>query len=432
MPRLNSSAIRRVTYNPKTQKMNVQFVGTGKQYTYVGVPEDVYDDFVNSSSAGKFFNDNIKDDYIAVPSEFVGSVRFDSPDDEDFYEERNMSGKELNERFGFGKKETKTDAELVDIFKKQKAYTEFLRRQEALNRIKERGRIPNDPDIIDPTFRKTVPQSFSRITGEDMSVSKDVLREFQAREGGAGVGGAFRTGGLRPGTSVGAGRVPIANKNKNIRMGLEYLYKNLGGVAGVMGKPPQTHDPVPGFRQPSTGGPNRGGRGPRQPDTGGSGGSGGRPIVKDAIELFGSFNRMLKSLALVLGVGGLGSVIAWSLGAGRRVVERANEETNKIIDNAFFLSEGAKETLKNNKAILIAFLVLAGGSAELLRRSMPKIKKVLTNRRIAAEIEEALDAGDEDLARTILFDAIEDEGINLSGLRRRLSPSDYQKLYRDM
>ena len=424
MPRLDSSAIRRVTYNPKTQKMNVQFVGTGKQYTYVGVPEDVYDDFVNSSSAGKFFNDNIKDDYIAVPSEFVGSVRFDSPDDEDFYEERNMSGKEL--------KETKTDAELVDIFKKQKAYTEFLRRQEALNRIKERGRLPRDPDIIDPTFRKPTPQSFSRITGEDMSVSKDVLREFQAREGGAGVGGAFRTGGLRPGTSVGAGRVPIANKNKNIRMGLEYLYKNLGGVAGVMGKPPQTHDPVPGFRQPSTGGPNRGGRGPRQPDTGGSGGSGGRPIVKDAIELFGSFNRMLKSLALVLGVGGLGSVIAWSLGAGRRVVERANEETNKIIDNAFFLSEGAKETLKNNKAILIAFLVLAGGSAELLRRSMPKIKKVLTNRRIAAEIEEALDAGDEDLARTILFDAIEDEGINLSGLRRRLSPSDYQKLYRDM
>ena len=102
MPRLDSSAIRKVTYNPKTQKMNVQFVGKGKQYTYVGVPEDVYDDFVNSSSAGKFFNDNIKDDYIAVPSEFVGSVRFDSPDDEDFYEERNMSGKELNEFFGFG------------------------------------------------------------------------------------------------------------------------------------------------------------------------------------------------------------------------------------------------------------------------------------------------------------------------------------------
>ena len=90
MPRLDSSAIRRVTYNPKTQKMNVQFVGTGKQYTFVGVPEDVYDDFINSSSAGQFFNDNIKDDYIAEPSEFVSSVRFDRPSDDEFYESTNL------------------------------------------------------------------------------------------------------------------------------------------------------------------------------------------------------------------------------------------------------------------------------------------------------------------------------------------------------
>ena len=71
--------------------------------------------------------------------------------------------------------------------------------------------------------------------------SKEVLREFQAREGGGG-GGVVRIGGLRPGTSVGAGRVPFTGKNinPNVRMGLNYLYKNLGGVAGVMGKPPQT------------------------------------------------------------------------------------------------------------------------------------------------------------------------------------------------
>ena len=90
MPRLDSSAIRRVTYNPKTQKMNVQFVGTGKQYTFVGVPEDVYDDFINSSSAGQFFNDNIKDDYIAEPSEFVSSVRFDRPGEDEFYESTDL------------------------------------------------------------------------------------------------------------------------------------------------------------------------------------------------------------------------------------------------------------------------------------------------------------------------------------------------------
>lgn len=90
MPRLDSSAIRRVTYNPKTQKMNVKFVGTGKQYTYVGVPEDVYDDFIDASSAGQFFNDNIKDDYIAVPSEFVSSVRFDRPNEDEFYESTDL------------------------------------------------------------------------------------------------------------------------------------------------------------------------------------------------------------------------------------------------------------------------------------------------------------------------------------------------------
>jgi len=90
MPRLDSSAIRRVTYNPKTQKMNVKFVGTGKQYTYVGVPKDVYDDFIDASSAGQFFNDNIKDDYIAVPSEFVSSVRFDRPNEDEFYESTDL------------------------------------------------------------------------------------------------------------------------------------------------------------------------------------------------------------------------------------------------------------------------------------------------------------------------------------------------------
>ena len=76
MPKLDSSAISKVTYNKKTQKMNVKFVGTGKSYTYVGVPKQVYQDFIDAPSAGQFFNDYIKDDYIATPSEFVDSVRF--------------------------------------------------------------------------------------------------------------------------------------------------------------------------------------------------------------------------------------------------------------------------------------------------------------------------------------------------------------------
>ena len=391
MPRLDSSAIRKVTYNPKTQKMNVQFVGKGKQYTYVGVPEDVYDDFVNSSSAGKFFNDNIKDDYIAVPSEFVGSVRFDSPDDEDFYEERNMSGKELNEFFGFGKKEIKPDPKLVDLFIKQKAYDKFRQRRDALERIRQRGRwkddIPRDPDIIDRNFRKPVPQSFSRITNEDMSVSKNVLREFQAREGGAGVGGAFS---LRPGTSVGAGRVPVTDKNNNIKMGLEYLYKNLGGVAGVMGKPPQT-----------------------------PGGGGEKFKLLFAIGRF--LGKPLRQIAIMFAAGAGGAFAAYKL---------LKAGWDKFIDS-LPLSEENKKWLKANMAIVIGAIAITAGSIEAARRLTPRIMKVLRNRRIAAEIGEALDSGDETMARTILLDAIEDENINLSAIRRKLGDDDYERLYRD-
>lgn len=307
--------------------------------------------------------------------------------------------------------------------------------------------IPGDPYAADvgkrqpstvfrPKTSPSSPDDFKLKIGENMSYSKEALREFYDKgrpdpmvQIPPAIPGAGATGGtLRPARGVagliGAGIGAIGSLVSPILDPSVERFQE----PGTGGPRRASHGPVPGFRQPSTGGPNRGGRGPRQP---GTGGSGGRPI-RDAIELFGSFNRMLRSLVGLLGLGGFVGGIAWLSGATGRAVEKANEETNKIIDSAFFLSKGAKETLKKNKAILLAFLVLAGGSAELLRRSMPKIKKVLTNRRIAAEIEEALDAGDEDLARTILFDAIEDEGINLSGLRRRLSPSDYQKLYRDM
>jgi len=78
MPRLDSSAITKVTYNKKTKKMNVRFAGSGKNYTYINVPEDVYNDFINADSAGRFFNDYVKNDFefTASPDDFVDSVRF--------------------------------------------------------------------------------------------------------------------------------------------------------------------------------------------------------------------------------------------------------------------------------------------------------------------------------------------------------------------
>jgi hypothetical protein len=58
--------------------MNVRFAGSGKNYTYINVPKDVYNDFINADSAGRFFNDYIKNDFefTASPSDFVDSVRF--------------------------------------------------------------------------------------------------------------------------------------------------------------------------------------------------------------------------------------------------------------------------------------------------------------------------------------------------------------------
>lgn len=227
--------------------------------------------------------------------------------------------------------------------------------------------------------------------GENMSYSKEVLKEFQAREGGGG-GGVVRIGGFRPGTSVGAGRVPFTGKNinPNVRMGLNYLYKNLGGIAGVMGKPPQT-----------------------------PGGGGEKSNILLAIGRV--LGKPLSWIATMFAAGTGGAFAAYKL---------LKAGWDKFIDS-LPLSEENKKWLKANMGIVIGAIAITAGSIEAARRLTPRIMKVLRNRRIAAEIGEALDAGDETLARTILLDAIEDENINLSAIRRKLGDDDYERLYRD-
>lgn len=227
--------------------------------------------------------------------------------------------------------------------------------------------------------------------GENMSYSKEVLKEFQAREGGGG-GGVVRIGGFRPGTSVGAGRVPFTGKNinPNVRMGLNYLYKNLGGIAGVMGKPPQT-----------------------------PGGGGEKSNILLAIGRV--LGKPLSWIATMFAAGAGGAFAAYKL---------LKAGWDKFIDS-LPLSEENKKWLKANMGIVIGAIAITAGSIEAARRLTPRIMKVLRNRRIAAEIGEALDAGDETLARTILLDAIEDENINLSAIRRKLGDDDYERLYRD-
>ena len=221
--------------------------------------------------------------------------------------------------------------------------------------------------------------------------SKEVLREFQAREGGGG-GGVVRIGGFRPGISVGAGRVPFTGKNinPNIRMGLDHLYKNLGGIAGVMGKPPQT---------PGGGG--------------GSGRSGGG--------FFKRIKQTYQALKAVSFLGTLGIAVCAALALSPKFREMTKMEQDNI---CYKVSQYILYTL--------AVFVAGGLSIVAIRNIVPRIKRALSNREAIKNIIEALDMDDEETAREILHDAIEDQGINLSSVKRALSPYEYQRLMDDM
>lgn len=57
-----SSNILGIAYDEDTQSMQVEFTNGGT-YAYDAVPQEVYDDFLNASSPGTFFANNIKGSY---------------------------------------------------------------------------------------------------------------------------------------------------------------------------------------------------------------------------------------------------------------------------------------------------------------------------------------------------------------------------------
>ena len=63
MPTVNSTAIHRIEYDRKTQRLNIWFRASGGPYTYYGVPESVYEAFLAAHSKGAFYADRIKDRY---------------------------------------------------------------------------------------------------------------------------------------------------------------------------------------------------------------------------------------------------------------------------------------------------------------------------------------------------------------------------------
>jgi hypothetical protein len=56
---VKSSLISGIDYDPDTEKLTVEFKNGGK-YVYFGVSEQIWNNFQNSPSVGKFFLANIK------------------------------------------------------------------------------------------------------------------------------------------------------------------------------------------------------------------------------------------------------------------------------------------------------------------------------------------------------------------------------------
>lgn len=62
MPQTASSVISRIDYNAPARELHVTFT-SGRRYSYIGVPAEVYDQFCRAASKGAFFNSLIRDRY---------------------------------------------------------------------------------------------------------------------------------------------------------------------------------------------------------------------------------------------------------------------------------------------------------------------------------------------------------------------------------
>lgn len=61
--RVRSSAIKAVGYDPDTKRMHIQFTNNSVVYTYCGVPQEVYDSFIQANSMGTFYKRRIEGRY---------------------------------------------------------------------------------------------------------------------------------------------------------------------------------------------------------------------------------------------------------------------------------------------------------------------------------------------------------------------------------
>jgi KTSC domain len=59
MVKVNSSNIDEVEYIPSTKTLQIRFKN-GSLYNYFDVPEEVFEEFIKSESAGKYFQAHVK------------------------------------------------------------------------------------------------------------------------------------------------------------------------------------------------------------------------------------------------------------------------------------------------------------------------------------------------------------------------------------
>lgn len=62
MPRVQSSVMTFLDYDEDAAELDITFT-SGKTYRYLGVPLEIYVEFLDAGSKGQFFNDNIKDSF---------------------------------------------------------------------------------------------------------------------------------------------------------------------------------------------------------------------------------------------------------------------------------------------------------------------------------------------------------------------------------
>ena len=86
--------------------------------------------------------------------------------------------------------------------------------------------------------------------------------------------------------------------------------------------------------------------------------------------------------------------------------------------------------VQDNSGKIMAGIAATGIAAAQAPKLLGSIKSMAKNRRIMKEIKVALDVGDEELARTIMIDAIEDEGVSLSTIKRKLTAGQFDQLMR--